>query len=98
MRKAIIIAAASALLSSLAIADVKHCILIQPCPIMYCPYIESNDNAFKKSFLTVGCQEYAESHGLELIGYVPGGYPRCKVLKVVETQVDCSSIQLDEVP
>jgi hypothetical protein len=72
-------------------AETTSCVIVQVCPISFCPYVSADaGDQLKLDFFGSACLQYSASQGLKGIGFVPGSQPRCKSLKTFDGKVDCT--------
>jgi hypothetical protein len=76
-----------------AFAQSTTCVLVQPCPIDYCPYMKTDNVPLKIQTYQKACQEYSESQGFKALGLIADAYPKCKSLMTLEGKVDCPHLQ-----
>ena len=75
-----------------AIADTV-CAIVQACPVEFCPYENTDDNALKEQHYTDGCTRFAKSQkGVDFISYVSGPAPHCKMTKTISGTFDCNNL------
>jgi hypothetical protein len=71
--------------------NTTKCLVLQYCPMMYCPSV-STDN--KAQIYQQGCLSYAQSQGATFINYSPGTVPQCEmIISIPSPNFDCKSLK-----
>jgi hypothetical protein len=83
-----------AVLAIIACAADTVCAIVQTCPVEFCPYEDTNDNALKRQPYTDGCVRFAKSQkGVDFIDYESGPAPKCKMTKTISGTFDCNNLR-----
>ncbi len=79
--------------STIPVNAATVCTVTQTCERSHCPYIPSDNDAYKKQVYTAGCRAQALAAGYQFIRYVAGPAPQCKfAIKIDQDGFDCAQL------